>query len=125
MLPDQTLVRSNSEPISLRQLAKGRPIVLVTGSLTCPLTISALPLFGELNRLYGDRVAFAFRALFAGDNAVEEAISAIAKEGQPHKSQAFGRLAAPMKSIGYIEETLRRAGSQAYRDVIKAVPPMW
>ena len=33
-------------------------------------------------------------------------------------------LTAPMKSIGYIEETLRRAGPQAYRDVIKAVPPM-
>lgn len=29
-----------------------------------------------------------------------------------------------MKSIGYIEETLQRAGSKAYRDVLRAVPPM-
>ena len=193
VLPDRTLVRPDGEEISLRHLSGGRPIVLVTGSLTCPLSISTLPLFGELNRLYGERVAFAFiytreahpgeligqpatlaekveharllqeihgvdwpvlvddldgtlhrmldtkqnsvhiigpdgtlvfRALFAADSAVEKAIAAIAREGQPHKSQTLGRLAGPMKSIGYIEETLRRAGSQAYRDVIKAVPPM-
>jgi hypothetical protein len=55
---------------------------------------------------------------------VVRAIVDVAKGGEPRKSQASGRLAAPMKSIGYIEETLRRAGSQAWRDVIKAVPPM-
>lgn len=33
-------------------------------------------------------------------------------------------MAAPMKSIGYIDETLRRAGSRAYRDVVRSVPPM-
>lgn len=60
VLPDRRLVRSDGEEISLRELAGGRPIALVTGSLTCPLSISALPLFGELNRLYGERVAFAF-----------------------------------------------------------------
>ena len=65
-----------------------------------------------------------FRALFAGDSAVERAIAAIAKDGQPRKRQALGKLAGPMKSIGYVDETLRRAGAQAYRDVIKAVPPM-
>ena len=193
VLRDRTLARSDGEEISLRQLSDGRPIVLVTGSLTCPLTISTLPLFGELNRLYGDRVAFAFiytreahpgenvgqpaslaekvehahmlkeihgvdwpvlvddldgtlhrildtkqnslhilgsdgalefRALFAGDPAAEKAIVAVAGDVQPHRSQARGMLTAPMKSIGYIEETLRRAGPQAYRDVIKAVPPM-
>lgn len=193
VLPDRTLVRADGEEISLRQLSDGKPVVLVTGSLTCPLTISTLPLFGQMNRLYGDRVVFAFiytreahpgenvgqpatlaekieharllqeihgvdwpvlvddldgtlhraldtkqnsvhilgadgtvifRTLFAGDHAVEKAIAAIFSHGQPHKSQALGRMAAPMKSIGYIDETLRRAGSRAYRDVVRSVPPM-
>ena len=154
-LPDRTLVRADGAEISLRQLAGGQPVVLVTGSLTCPLTISSLPLLGEMNRLYGDRVIFAFvytreahpgenvrqpvtleekveharllqeihsvdwpvlvddldgtlhraldtkqnsvhifqsdgtlifRALFAGDNAVEEAIEAVAGDGCPHRN---------------------------------------
>lgn len=60
VLSDRTLIRSDGEVISLRHLSDGRPIVLVTGSMTCPLSISTLPMLGELNRLYGDRVAFAF-----------------------------------------------------------------
>ncbi|MCZ6634165.1 MAG: sigma 54-interacting transcriptional regulator, partial [bacterium] len=76
---------------------------------------------GEFERLGGTLV---FRTLFAADSAVKKAIVAISREEKPHKSQTLGRLAGPMKSIGYIEETLRRAGLQAYRDVIKAVPPM-
>lgn len=74
--------------------------------------------------IFGPDGAVVFRALFAGDRAVEKAIVAIAREGKPHKSQAHGRLAGPMKSIGYIEETVRRAGPKAYRDVVVAVPPM-
>ena len=193
VLPDRILVRSDGEEISLRRLADGRPLVLVVGSLTCPVTVSTLPTFSEMNRLYGDRVAFAFiytreahpgenirqpatltekveharllkelhgvdwpvlvddldgtlhrtldtkqnsvhivgsdgrivfRALFAGDDEVNNAIAALAAGRQPRKSQSLGRLAGPMKSIGYIDETLRRAGPQAYRDVVKAVPPM-
>lgn len=65
-----------------------------------------------------------FRALFAGDSAVEEAIVAIGEGEQLRKNQARGKLAGPMKSVGYIDETLRQAGPRAYRDVIKAVPPM-
>ena len=56
VLPDRTLARPDGEEISLRDLSDGRPIALVTGSVTCPLTISTLPLFDTLNRLYGDRV---------------------------------------------------------------------
>ncbi len=193
VLPNRTLVRTDGERISLRDLSAGRPIVLVTGSVTCPLSISTLSLFGELNRLHGDRMAFAFiytreahpgeniqqpatmavkiaharllmeihgvdwpvlvddldgsvhrmldtkqnsihildsdgtilfRALFAGDPAAEEAVQAIALSHGPRKPQALGRLAGPMKSIGYIEETLRHAGSRAVADVVKAVLPM-
>ena len=60
VLPDRILVRADGEEISLRRLTDGRPLVLVVGSLTCPLTISTLPTFSEMNRLYGDQVAFAF-----------------------------------------------------------------
>ena len=38
VLPDRTLVRPDGEEISLRHLSGGRPIALVTGSLTCPLS---------------------------------------------------------------------------------------
>ena len=193
VLPDRMLVRPDGEKISLRDVSDGRPIVLVTGSITCPLSVSTLPMLSELYQRYHDRVAFAFiytreahpgenfgqpatlpekvdharllkeihgldwpvlvddldgtlhtmldtkqnsvhilgsdgtimfRALFAGDTAVEKAIAAIAGGGQPHKNLARGKLAGPMMSIGYIDETLRQAGPQAYRDVIKAVPPM-
>ena len=65
-----------------------------------------------------------FRALFAGDSAVQQAIEVIYREGKPHKNQTLGKMAGPMKSIGYIEETLRRAGPQAYRDVVKAMAVM-
>ncbi len=187
------MTKSDGEEISLREMSSGRPIVLITGSITCPLSISTLSLFGELNQLHGKRVAFAFiytreahpgenmvqpatmavkieharlltkihgvdwpvlvddldgtlhrmldtkqnsvhilgpdgtilfRALFAGDPSARKAIVAIASNLESRKSQALGRLIGPMKSIGYIEETLRQAGPRAYADVVKAVPPM-
>ena len=193
LLPDQRLIQPDGEETSLRTVAAGRPIVLVTGSLTCPLSISSLPLFTELNRTYGNRVAFAFiytreahpgenvrqpanlaekrkharqlqemhgvewpvlvddldgtvhrmldtkqnslhiadasgrivfRALFAGDGAIAKAIASVADKRMPDKNQIHGMLAGSMRSIGYIDETLRQAGSKAYRDVMKAVPPM-
>jgi len=64
-----------------------------------------------------------FRALFARDPAVTRAITAIL-QGQRGRTQARGRLVGAMRSIGFIEETLRRAGPRAYGDAIKAVPPM-
>lgn len=36
----------------------GRPVVLIFGSLTCPITESAGPGLARLHRLYGDRVRF-------------------------------------------------------------------
>ena len=190
LLPDRMPVGADGEEISLRDLSSGRPMVLITGSVTCPLSISVLSRFRQLNQQYGQRLAFAFIytreahpgerieqpstmaakreharlltelygvdwpvlvddldgtvhrlldtkqnsvhildsdgttlfcALFAGDPAVPKAIAAIS-QGQRGKTQ--GRLVGPMRSIGFIEETLRRAGPRAYSDVIKAVPPM-
>ena len=43
----------------MRELAKGRPTVLVTGSATCPLTVSALPDLNRLQKRYGSDVLFA------------------------------------------------------------------
>ncbi len=42
-LPEATLVNLDGREVSLRSLAAGRPIALVTGSTTCPATASAMP----------------------------------------------------------------------------------
>lgn len=57
-LPDTTLLTPDGDEASLRELAAGRPIVLVTGSTSCPLTVSSLPDLNRLEKRYGDRVQF-------------------------------------------------------------------
>ena len=58
VLPDVELVTADGEAINATDLIGHRPVLIVTGSLTCPMTVSSLP---QLKRLYselGDRVAF-------------------------------------------------------------------
>ena len=57
-LPDTTLLNLDGQEVSLRSLAAGRPIVLVTGSTTCPATASAMPDLKGLEKRYGDHVQF-------------------------------------------------------------------
>ncbi len=57
-LPDATLFNLDGQEVSLRSLAAGRPIALVTGSTTCPATASAMPDLKGLEERYGDRVQF-------------------------------------------------------------------
>ena len=57
-LPVTTLLTADGDEASLRELAAGRPIVLVTGSTSCPLTVSSLPDIDRLEERYGDRVQF-------------------------------------------------------------------
>ena len=47
-LLDTTLLNLDGQEVSLRSLAAGGPIALVTGSTTCPATASSMP---DLNRL--------------------------------------------------------------------------
>ncbi|MFZ2452382.1 MAG: deiodinase-like protein [Methylovulum miyakonense] len=41
---------------TLYEMAKDKPLLLVTGSITCPMTISSLPLLNGLQANWGDRI---------------------------------------------------------------------
>ncbi len=75
-LPDATIFNLDGREVSLRSLAAGRPIVLVTGSTTCPATASAMPDLNGLEERYGDHVQFVLLQ-------VREAHPG-AEVGQPH-----------------------------------------
>lgn len=57
-LPNATLLTLDNEEVSLHELAAHRPIVLVTGSASCPLTVGSLPSLERLGARYGDRIQF-------------------------------------------------------------------
>ncbi len=57
-LPDMTLVDTDGNTVGLADFTTNEPIVIVTGSITCPLTVSALPDLDALERRFGDRVRF-------------------------------------------------------------------
>ena len=75
-LPDATLFDLDEREVSLRSLAAGRPIALVTGSTTCPATASSMPDLKGLEERYGDHVQFVLLQ-------VREAHPG-AEVGQPH-----------------------------------------
>ena len=191
-LPDATLFDLDGREVSLRSLAAGRPIAMVTGSTTCPATASAIPDLNGLEEHYGDRVQFVllqvreahpgaevgqphtlrdkvqhaqltrdvyavgwpvlvddidgtlhrqldikpnslhiigadgeilYRALFAGDAGVENAIAAIAAGEQLTKKSSQSLLPV-LNSVGFMHDTVARAGAGAYLDMVKAAPPM-
>lgn len=47
-LPNLTLFKTNGEPVQLHDLCTDKPLLLVTGSVTCPMTISAGPGISEI-----------------------------------------------------------------------------
>ncbi len=191
-LPDATLFDLDGREVSLRSLAAGRPIAMVTGSTTCPATASAMPDLNGLEERYGDRVQFVllqvreahpgaevgqphtlrdkvqhaqltrdvyavgwpvlvddidgtlhrqldtkpnslhiigadgeilYRALFAGDAGVENAIAAIAAGEQLTKKSSQSLLPV-LNSVGFMHDTVVDAGAGAYSDMVKTAPPM-
>ncbi len=191
-LPDATLLNLDGQEVSLRSLAAGRPIALVTGSTSCPATASSMPDLKGLEERYGDRVQFVllqvreahpgaevdqpktledkvqhaqlmrdvyavgwpvlvddiegtlhrqldtepnslhiigadgeilYRALFAGDAGVEKAIAAVAAGEQPTRKSSQSLLPV-LNSVGFMHDTVARAGAGAYLDMVKAAPPM-
>jgi hypothetical protein len=55
----------------VRLVGTGRPLLVVTGSMTCPMTASAMPGVLDLHRDFGDRVDFALlsaRETHPGEN---------------------------------------------------------
>ena len=65
-----------------------------------------------------------FRALFASDGVVEDALQAIAAGEEPKTSQGTARIRPALVAGGYISEALRRSGRSAYLDVLKSAPPL-
>ena len=191
-LVDVTLLNLDGREVSLRSLAAGRPIALVTGSTTCPATASSMPDLNRLEELYGDRVQFVllqvreahpgaeidqphtlrdkvqhaqlmreaysvgwpvlvddidgtlhrrlgtepnslhiigadgeilYRALFAGDAGVENAITAVAAGEHPTKKSSQSLLPV-LNSVGFMHDTVAGAGAGAYSDMAKTAPPM-
>ncbi len=75
-LPDATLVNLDGQEVSLRSLAAGRPIALVTGSTTCPATASSMPDLIGLEERYGESVQFVLLQIREAHPGAEV--------GQPH-----------------------------------------
>ena len=64
-----------------------------------------------------------YRALFAGDAGVENAIAAVAAGEQPTKKSSQSLLPV-FNSLGFMHDTVVRAGAGAYSDMVKIAPPM-
>ena len=60
VLPDHRLTQVDGTEVSLRELAGDRPLVLVTGSLTCPITAASLPRLKDLEERFKGDLIFAF-----------------------------------------------------------------
>ncbi|MDD9942875.1 MAG: hypothetical protein OXU20_17675 [Myxococcales bacterium] len=59
VLPDSTLIDVEGRLLSLRVLADGLPLVLVTGSISCPMTTAALPDLKEIATRHARTLRFA------------------------------------------------------------------
>ncbi len=56
--PTSELLTTEGNGTSLEELARGKPALLIFGSLTCPMTASAIPDLNELYREFSERVEF-------------------------------------------------------------------
>ena len=58
VFPRVELLSTDGSRFQLDEYADGRPILFVTGSITCPLTVASLPDLRTLHQQYGEKVAF-------------------------------------------------------------------
>jgi len=59
-LPNAELVSVDGTVTDLRSLAAQRPLVLITGSISCPLTVSSLPVLRRLEEQHREQFNFAY-----------------------------------------------------------------
>ncbi len=64
-----------------------------------------------------------YRALFAGDAGVENAIAAVAA-GEQLTRKSSQSLLPVLNSVGFMHDTVVRAGAGAYSDMVQTAPPM-
>ena len=57
-LPELELVTTHGEPIKTTDLVGSKPLLLITGSVTCPMTVSSIPVLKRLYAEFGEEVAF-------------------------------------------------------------------
>ncbi len=58
LFPRVDLLTTDGSRFQLDEYAAGRPILFVTGSITCPLTAASISPLKKLQEKYGDRIAF-------------------------------------------------------------------
>lgn len=58
-IPNIDVFNTNGEQLKLYDLSKDQPLLLITGSLTCPMTISSIPSVGDFQNEMGDAVNIA------------------------------------------------------------------
>lgn len=192
--PDFELPTANGEAHAYHH-DTGRPLLLVTGSITCPMTASAMPVLRELHAEFGDKVDFVtlysreahpgenfpqpttleeksahaaamkreydvpwtmvvdnldgdlhrlldakpndaylvdgegiivFRSLWSSDeNALRMALSDLVSGKNLRRSQSTAFMGPVMAAVGHVTDTMKLAGPQATRDLIRSAPPMY
>ena len=58
LVPTFKLVTTDGEELTDQDVFGNRPVLLLFGSITCPMTASAMPFLTQLHSEYGDRVYF-------------------------------------------------------------------
>ncbi len=193
-VPNSTISGLDGNAISINNLGANKPVLLVTGSLTCPMTASSMPTLMRLHREFGAEIDFVmlnvreahpgenvpqpgtsvekieharalqdfydipwpvvvddidgslhkeldgkpntaylfdssgevlFRSLWARDeSAIARALAEVSEGTKPTKRQSVSMVPQVMRAIGYVNETMDRAGPQAHRDLVLSAPPM-
>lgn len=173
----------------------GRPFLLITGSITCPMTASGMPALKRLHAEFSDDVDFVtlyvreahpgenfgqpstleeksahaaamkreyevpwtvavdtmdgglhktldskpndaylvdadgkivFRSLWSSDeSALRAALVSVVNGDKPLRSQSIAFIGPVLKSMAYVIKTMRLAGPQASRDLLRSAPPMY
>jgi len=57
-LPMTEMFTIDGDRVSMADLAAGRPVLLVFGSVSCPMTASAIPVLTDLHGEFGERIEF-------------------------------------------------------------------
>jgi peroxiredoxin len=193
-VPNIEVYTADFQPIKLHDLVSKKALLIVTGSLTCPMTASSLPDLNALQTQFGQDIAFAllyvreahpgasyaqpealdqkianaktlankhvvswpviidgidgplhqlldskpnsvhlinheglilFQSLWAGDGtAVKRALAEVANTDSISGSISQRMMGPLMRGAGFMDETLRLAGSGAYRELLLGVAPM-
>ena len=199
--PDLPVTLSNGDSKNLYELADGKPLLLVTGSITCPMTVSSIDELNQLQAELADKInvvlvyvreahpgenfpqpqsleqktqnAHQFQsdydihfpciiddlngplhhlldvlpnsahlisrdgeiltqALWMGDNSWLDNVRSLvavdgglAANGIKQPAAVSQQMVKPfLKGAGYIHDTLKKAGDQAYKELVWGAPPV-